>query len=383
MSEDTRTSETTSSAGAHDAPDSLEAAAASFQNVLFPPKGTKKTPGEDSPKPKGKPVSQSDPESDDDTPELTEEEAREFGLESEVPAAEETETTTDEVEETVEDPESTVEETEEETDEELQPTVRKRKLKFSDGTEEEVTEDEAFNGYLRTKDYTRKTQQVAEARKKAEAAELAASETAARYAAQLDQVKLAMDRLVPKEPDWANLRKTVTPEEFANTLADWQAFKKQRDEVEAEQGRVAKQQADDFQKKYESWRKSEVELLLAAVPEWIDQEVGKREAGEMAKYAVTIGFSQEEVDHAVDHRVLLMLRKAMLYDKAQTVGAGKVKPKVPPKGAIKTVTPGGKKTPLKPKSDEQRARESLRKDGSMNAAASVFSHMLRRGPKGA
>lgn len=373
MSETTRTPEATP--GGHSAPDSLEAAAASFQDRLFsPPKGTKKTPGEDSPEPKGTPAPEDDaePETTDETDEVSED--------AEEPDAEATDDAPEQ-EETDAEPESEDEQPEEDTDEEPQTTVRKRKLKMPDGTEEEVSEDEAYQGYLRTKDYTRKTQQAAEARKKAEAAELTASESASRYAAQLEQVKTAMDRLVPKEPDWADLRKRVSPEDFANTLADWQAFKKQRDTVEVEQKKVADEQAADFGKKYESWRKSEVELLLASVPEWVDSEVGKREAGEMAKYGISIGFSQEEIDHAVDHRMLLMLRKAMLWDKAQTVGAGKVKPKITPKGKIKTAIPGGRKLAPKPVSEEKRVAESLRKNGSLDAAASVFSHMLTRGPK--
>jgi len=374
MSEETRTPEATSPGGAHSAPDSLEAAAASFQAKLFsPPKGTKKTPGEDSPKPKGKP----EPETEvveDEEPETVE--ADEAVVEE--PEVEETDETP--AKETDDESESPDEETTEDLDEEPTPP-RSRKLKLPDGTEEEVTEDEAYAGYLRTKDYTRKTQAAAEARKKAEAVELAASEKAAQYADNLEKVKQAMDRLVPKEPVWAELRKTLTPEQFADTLADWQAFKKNRDEVEAEQKKVAEEQAAVFNTNYEKYRKAEVEALLAAVPEWVDQDLGKREAGEMAKYAMSIGFSQEEVDHAVDHRVLLMLRKAMLWDKANTVGAGKVKPKVKPaSGKIKSAGPGGKVTPPKPKSSEAQAKESLRKEGSIDAAASVFSHMLRRGP---
>lgn len=377
MSETTRTPE--AKPGEAKA-DSLEAAAQSFRAKLFsPPEGTKKTTGEDSPKPKGKPAAEADTDEDVEPAEDAESEVEE----TEEPDAEVPDETVEQ-EETTEESESTDEDATEDETEETEPP-RSRKIKLPDGTEEEVTEDEAYQGFLRTKDYTRKTQQAAEARKRAEAVELEASEKRAEYADHLEKVKQAMDRLVPKEPVWAELRKTLTPEQFADTLADWQAFKKNRDEVETEQKKVADEQGKAFTKKYEAWRKSEVEALLAAVPEWVDQDLGKREAGEMAKYAVSIGFSQEEVDQAVDHRMLLMLRKAMLWDKANTVGAGKVKPKVKPaagkSGKIGTAGPGGKTTPPKPKSEIARAKESLRKDGSLDAAASVFSHLLRRGPR--
>lgn len=372
MSEATRTPEATS--GRQPTPDSLEAAAASFQGLIFPPSGEKKKPGEPT-KAEGQP----EPEETDTVPE---DEVPETDEVPEEPDAEETDETEPDAEETDETDESEpeVEETDEEPDD-VTTTPRSRKIKLPDGTEEEVTEDEAYAGFLRTKDYTRKTQAAAEARKRAEAEEAAASEARSQHLAQLEKVKVAMDRLVPKEPNWAELRGKVSPEELANMMSDWQAFKKQRDEVEATQARVAKEEADAFGKKFEAWRKSEVEALLASVPEWVDQDLGKREAGEMAKYAVSIGYSQEEVDHAVDHRMLLMLRKAMLWDRAQTVGAGKVKPKVKPQGSTKTAAPGGRRTPPKPKSEEATARENLRKDGSLGAAADVFSHMLQRGPK--
>ena len=378
MSEDTRNAGAKSPEGAHNSPDSLEAAAASFQAKLFsPPKGKKKTPGEDSPKSKVTPPAE-DEQSEDEVPEVTEESEEDDEVVEETETEETDETV--EQEETTEESESTDEETDEDEDE-VTETPRSRKLKLPDGTEEEVTEDEAYAGFLRTKDYTRKTQAAAEARKKAEAEAQATSEIRAQYADHLEKVKQAMDRLVPKEPVWAELRKTLTPEQFADTLADWQAFKKNRDEVETEQKKVADEQTKEFTKNFEAWRKSEVEALLSAVPEWVDQDLGKREAGDMAKYAISIGFSQEEVDHAVDHRILLMLRKAMLFDKANTVGAGKVKPKLKPKGKIGTAGPGGRVTPPKPKSSEASAKESLRKDGSLEAAANVFSHMLRRGPR--
>jgi len=375
MSEDTRTPE--AKPGEPKA-DSLEAAAASFRSKLFsPPVGTKKTPGEDSPKPKGTPTPKVEA-TEDEEPEVIEDEESD---ETEEPEAEETDETPEQEETDVE-PESEDEAPEEDETEETEPP-RSRKVKLSDGTEEDVTEDEAYQGYLRTKDYTRKTQQAAEARKRAEAVELEASAKRAEYAEHLEKVKQAMDRLVPKEPIWAELRKTLTPEQFADTLADWQAFKKNRDEVETEQTRVAGEQAKKFTEDYEKYRKAEVEALLAAVPEWVDRDLGAREAGEMAKYAMSLGYTQEEVDHAVDHRMLLMLRKAMLWDKANTVGAGKVKPKVKPavKGKIGTAGPGGKVSKPTPKSEVARAKESLRKDGSLDAAAGVFSHLLKRQPR--
>lgn len=359
--------------GPHDGPGSLAAAAAAFRS-LPSLAGTPKGPGDNPPKPKA--AQSTAPESDTEVDETEVDET---------PEAEETDETVDAdaeagTEETTEESESEVEQdADAETDETEAPTVKSRKLRLPDGTEEEVSEDEAYNGYLRTKDYTRKTQLAAEARKKAEAAEQTWSERAAEYAQNLAQVKAAMDRFVIKEPNWPELRKKLTPEEFADAIADYQAYKTERDRVEAEETKVAKERAEKFAEDYDRWRKGEVESLVAAVPEWVDPKVGAREAGEMAAYALANGFSQKEVDNAVDHRYLILIRKAMLWDRAQKA-AGKVKPKVV-KSTIKTAPPGGKKPVPKPVSDEKRAQENLRNQGSLDAAASVFSHVIKRGSR--
>jgi len=203
---------------------------------------------------------------------------------------------------------------------------------------------------------------------------------AARHAEQLANVKAAMDRLVPKEPVWADLRKTLSAEEYANVRDEWTAFKTERDRIEAEQKAVADEQAKDFDKTFNEWRTGEREKLLAAVPEWVDPERGTREVGEMAKYMLSVGYQQTEVDNSVDSRFLLMLRKAWLWDRAQKAGKTKVDPKVKASGKIKSAPPGGKTTPVTPKSQAQRDAETLRKTGSLKAAASVFDNLLKRRP---
>jgi hypothetical protein len=371
MSEDTRPEAKPTSP--HDGPGSLAAAAAAFRS-LPSLAGTPKGPGENPPKSKAAqgtaPDSQPEVEEteDEETPE-----AEETTEAADTDVEETTEETTDEVE-------SEVEQTEDAEEEETEPTTPKsRRLKFSDGTEADVSEDEAYNGYLRTKDYTHKTQAAAEARRKAEAAEQSWSERAAEYAANLAQVKAAMDRFVVKEPNWPELRKKLTPEEFADAVADYQAYKSERDRVEAEEQKVAKERAEKFAEDYSKWRKSEVDALMSAIPEWVDPKVGAADAQAMAQYALANGFSKEEVDNAVDHRYLLLIRKAMLWDRAQK-NAGKVKPKVVAK-PTKTAPPGGKKPAPKPVSDEKRAQDNLRNQGSLEAAASVFSHVIRRAPR--
>lgn len=347
---------------------SLAAAADAFAGLLFPTKGkAKKTPGETSPEPTDEPAIEGE-----DNPELTEDT-------SEEPESGDEPEDTDEVPED-ETPETTDEETDEVEAEEPKPTARARKLRMPDGTEQEVTEDEAYNGYLRTADYTRKSQANAELKKQADAEMAQAREVRTKHLAQLEQVKQAMDRMVPKEPDWSALRARVSPEEFSATFADWQQFSKNRAAVETEQKRIADEAKADFDKTFAEFRAQEIEKLLQAIPEWRDENKGKAEAADVAAYARSANFTDEEVSSVVDHRVLLLLRKAMLWDKLQGV-----KPKVTAKigkSKIKSAPAGSPAGKPQPASSEKRAKDALQKSGSVNDAADVFSTMLnRKGPK--
>lgn len=358
------TSEATS--GSELAADSLDAAASTFQGLLSPTPGkTKKTPGETSPEPTDDAAIEGE-----DAPEVTEE--------SEATDADAEEIEGDEPE-TTDAPETTDEETDEVETEEPKPTSRARKLRMPDGTEQEVTEDEAYNGYLRTADYTRKSQANAELKKQADVEMAQARDARTKYLAQLEQVKQGMDKMVPKEPDWAVLRARVSPEEFTATFADWQQFSKNRAAVETEQKRVADEAKADFDKTFTEYRTQEIEKLLTAIPEWRDESKGKAEAAEVAAYAKSASFTDEEVNAVVDHRVLLLLRKAMLWDKLQTA-----KPKVTAKigkPKIKSAPAGSPSSKPKPASDEQRAKDALRQSGSMRDTANVFSNILnRKGP---
>lgn len=131
------------------------------------------------------------------------------------------------------------------------------------------------------------------------------------------------ERIIEEEKtiDWSSLRTqdpaewSAKQQEFANrkaavdreTLSLHQALqqKQQQDLQEAEQTRAAQLQA-------------EAQSLLEKLPEWSDQEVAEREKGEVSDYLVSLSFTPEEVARASDHRLVIMARKAMLYDKMQS-----------------------------------------------------------------
>ena len=235
-----------------------------------------------------------------------------------------------------------------------------------DGKEEEVPLSELVSGYQRQADYTRKTQKLAEERKRVmEEAQLAAGERQ-RYAAAL----AALERqLVGDEPNWEALRQ-ADPARFAEEFTSYQrrmkAVQAIRQELDTLQEIAAQQQQAELERRLEQER----ELMLSAIPEWVDPARRESERKALVSYAKSLGFTEEDVDSIYDHRVVSLLRKAWLYDQASAKKGEVVAKRTP---AVKTAPPGGAKVNV---SALKRASERLKKTGSIEDAANVFEAFL-------
>lgn len=248
---------------------------------------------------------------------------------------------------------------------------RSRKLRVGD-EEIEVDEDEAYNGYLRQSDYTRKTQLVAEQRKQAEA-ELAATRTIReQYAGQLDKVAAAMDQWVPKEPDWAELAKTLKPEQYVQAQAEWMTFSKNRQLVEDERNRVARERLADLERDKQTLLAKEQERLLEAIPDWKDAAKAQTERQGLVAWLRGKGYTDEQIGGIADHRLIVALRNAKAFEDLQ---AQKPAAQKTVQSKIKPVTPGAPTT-KRPSADRDRDLERLKKSGKMDDAARAFSHFV-------
>jgi len=255
---------------------------------------------------------------------------------------------------------------------EPQPEVRSRKLTI-DGQEVEVTEDEAYLGYMRQRDYTQKTQAAAEARKKAEAAERLASEARQQNIGQLEEVKQAMVALVPTEPNWDVLRTQMTPEQFAAAHAEYTTFKRQYDAVHAHQQQLVKEQQEAAEKHLETYREEQGRKLLEAIPGWHDDTVRKAEKAKIKEYARNVlGLTDDEINNVSDARVVIGLRNAMRWHEVETKGSTvtPTRPKLKPAG------PGSAPAPKKPADEKSRAFGDHKKTGRVETLAKVLEHLI-------
>ena len=174
-----------------------------------------------------------------------------------------------------------------------------------DGKEEAVPLDELLKGYQRTADYTRKTQALAEQRKAAEAELNAVREERATYSQLLTALQQQLQQQQESPVDMERL----------NTL-----------------------QQQEVQRAMQARLKEEASLLVSAIPEWRDEKTAKAEKSALIEFGVKEGFTPDDLKGVVDHRVVKVLRKAMMFDqimsKQQSIKPNVVAPKA------KTVAPG-------------------------------------------
>lgn len=261
-----------------------------------------------------------------------------------------------------------VEPDDEETDEQpVQPKTRRLKI---EGAEVEVTDEELEKGYLRTADYTRKTQQLAEQRKAHEAEQAAVRAEREQYATYLAQLAEAAKSL-DQEPDWDKLQQEH-PDEFPAAWAAWSRRQEQLKAVEAEQRRITEKMRADQIDQYRAHLKQEEAKLVEAIPAWKDAEVAKKEKAELWDFAKRHGYTDEELSMVGDHRVMVLLRKAMQHDRAEAKRPA-VRERIE---RVKVAAPGPAASSRPPVTDLTRAKQRLAKTGRKEDAAKAIEFLL-------
>jgi hypothetical protein len=249
------------------------------------------------------------------------------------------------------------------------PEPRKLKVKI-DGQEIEVTEDEAAKGYSRTEDYTRKTQKLADERKAFEAEATGVRAERQRYAQQLAQLDQLLTNSAGEEPDWDTLR-NQDPAVFAATYAAWDQHQKRIASVRTERAKAEAKVANDQAELFKQHLTAEATKLTEAIPEWKDAEKAKAAMNDIASYARTQGYTDDELAAVADHRVFKILRDAALYRKSQAKA-----PEIEKKIAEAKVLVPGSANQKRPVSELTRRKQALAKTHSLQDAGAAIALML-------
>ena len=263
---------------------------------------------------------------------------------------------------------------EEQSGEEEEPEEQEQPQTFTvkvDGKEVAVTLDELQKGYSRTQDYTRKTQQIAEVRKQVEQETQAVRAEREQYAqllgalqAQLQssEPQVDLDRLYNEDPiEWVR-QKEVLRDRQEKAYA-----------IQAEQQRLLQLSQQEQQQSIQQHLESQKDALLAALPEWKDPKKAKLEKAMLIESAKSAGFSDEDLKSVYDHRLVLLLRKAALFDQMVSKRQG-IKPVV--NNGPRPAKPGAAGR-VSTTTESVRAKQRLAKTGRIDDAVSAIELLLK------
>lgn len=300
----------------------------------------------------------------------------------EEPADEEVEETTEksgeEEEEAVDenaDEESAEESEENETEEAEEPMLYTVTV---DGQKSEVTLEELQSGFMMNKDYSQKTMALSEERKSLKNEQETFNQTSQQSAEAAQQQLNRLAGLVrnvmgavPSEAELLALREK-DPDAYLHAKEEIRGKQELVYRIDQEAKLIRQQREKEDSESFASTVAEEKEKLLAKLPEWADEAKAKEGMSAVAKYLEGEGFSTDELNGLVDHRTLLIARKAYLYDLGVKNKQGLAKKKV--SKVVKVQKPGtSKKAADSKKTERQRLFQRAKKAGTAESAAEAIA----------
>ena len=308
--------------------------------------------------------------------------------EEEAAPTEEEESTEETQDESLEE-EPEEDESEEESEEEDDEGAEERAVEGDDlyaitinGEEHEVSMDELLKGYSRQSDYTKKTQELSEHRKAFEGARQQMAQEYHQIQAErqqyMDSLQQIVDSSAPGLEQYASVNweqlKAEDPIAFITKKEEFRDSQDQIAQYQAQQEEVYQKQHQEYQKQAHQTLHQEHVKMAEVLPDWKEPEKQKKLAKDIKEYALSVGYTPEEVGSLVDHRSLLVLIKAQKYDSLQNADVKSKKLKNKPK-----VIRSGKG---KSKGEDNKVKHAakmkrLQKSGHVDDAISILEDMMK------
>ena len=308
-----------------------------------------------------------DAQESNDKPEVENEE-----VETEEQEVTEEETPDEEVEEESEEDEPEATDEDDESDDEVEVEERKTFRVKANGEEKDVTLNELVEGYQKGSDYTKKSQALAEDRKKVEAEAHAVNEAMQmreQYAQRLGQVQQLLQESKDDGVDLAELKEN-DPIQYAIKVAEQTETNKKLQLLQQEQQRLAVSQQQQVAQHQAKVVAHESEMLTEKVKEFSDPKKAEQIKNDIRSFGKSIGFTDDELAQVYDHRHVIVMQKAMAYDKLQ-----KSNPQVTKKlKQAPKMTKKGNKIANVDVYTKQKKR--LKSSGSIDDATSVFKNFI-------
>ena len=226
--------------------------------------------------------------------------------------------------ESEDEPEATEEEDEDSDEDEVQVEERKTFRVKAGGEEKDVTLEELVSGYQKGDDYTKKSQTLAEQRKVMEAEAKAIQEAQhlrEEYQARLGQVSQILQQ---NDADYSDLEqlKENDPIAYAVKVAEKTENTKKMQVIQQEQARLAQESNQYRANQQAQFVAEQSKMLTEKVKEFSDPKKAEQIKNDIRSFGKSVGFSDIELSQVYNHRHVLILQKAMEYDKLQKANPG-------------------------------------------------------------
>jgi hypothetical protein len=213
-------------------------------------------------------------------------------------------------------PEEPPEEEPAETDED-NASAEGEEILFSvkiDGKDVPIPLSEARDGYLRRTDYTQKTQELALQREAFGQTIQQVQQERQVYGVLISALEEQLKSSMPQEPNWQELLTHPDKSFYWTARAHWDETQRRLQAIADEKDRLGQlQQMDTVQALTEHLDRSRA-YLVEQLPEWRDDKRARTDKAKLREYALRQGFSEADVDHAYDPRLVILAHKARLYD---------------------------------------------------------------------
>jgi len=245
------------------------------------------------------------------------------------------------------------------------------------GEEHTIPLDELLKGYSRQSDYTKKTQELSQQRREMETLQEQWGSEVARIQAErqhyINSLESAVQSSIGQLDQFANINwdqlKEDNPLEFITKRDEYREAQEQIRQYQGHQAQAAQEQQATHVRMVQEEQGKLVEIL----PDWGKASQRRAIGEEIKAYAISEGYSPEEIRGLVDHRNFLTLYKAMKYDKASSPEVVKKKVKNKPR-----VIRSGRGTDNRDAEKSQRAEQMkrLRGTGHLDDASALLEDFI-------
>ena len=190
------------------------------------------------------------------------------------------------------------------------------------GQDMEVSEDELIKGYSCQSDYTQKTQELAEYRRQmdqgAQQLQAEIAQTQQARAQYVDAVATAIESNYShlqnfSTIDWERL-KTEDREEYLTKRDEYRQAEDQINQLKQKHAEASQQQQQEDAQQHQQMLQEEHHKMVSILPQWAEPETQRALAKSVTEFALSKGYTQEELSQLIDHRSILVLMQAKAYE---------------------------------------------------------------------